>query len=216
MRSEPRLQKAARAVIFRGFPVPGAGSPHQDIRQRQSTRPHNPSERNSDANKCTGQEIGTADTSLTGRVPVEAGPTGDPPQNLDSTGLTPQRFRLHSWSRFGEQPGVVAQLVRAPDCRSGGCGFESRPPRFRASFANPANEAFFLGFTLFASLARPCVDSSAIADAAKRERRSSGPVRLAWRSRLSSNPFQTPFGLGIGMRGGAVSHISSISAGVNS
>jgi hypothetical protein len=26
--------------------------------------------------------------------------------------------------------GVVAQLVRAPDCRSGGCGFEPRRPRF--------------------------------------------------------------------------------------
>lgn len=27
--------------------------------------------------------------------------------------------------------GAVAQLVRVPDCRSGGCGFESRPPRLR-------------------------------------------------------------------------------------
>ena len=25
--------------------------------------------------------------------------------------------------------GAVAQLVRVPDCRSGGCGFESRPRR---------------------------------------------------------------------------------------
>ncbi len=25
--------------------------------------------------------------------------------------------------------GAVAQLVRVPDCRSGGCGFESRRPR---------------------------------------------------------------------------------------
>ena len=29
-----------------------------------------------------------------------------------------------------EFPGDVAQLVRAPDCRSGGCGFEPRRPRF--------------------------------------------------------------------------------------
>ena len=28
-----------------------------------------------------------------------------------------------------EKPGAVAQLVRVPDCRSGGCGFESRPRR---------------------------------------------------------------------------------------
>ena len=27
-------------------------------------------------------------------------------------------------------PGAVAQLARVPDCRSGGCGFESRRPRF--------------------------------------------------------------------------------------
>src|SRR5262245_18132095 len=28
------------------------------------------------------------------------------------------------------QFGAVAQLVRVPDCRSGGCGFEPRRPRF--------------------------------------------------------------------------------------
>ncbi len=32
---------------------------------------------------------------------------------------------------LGPEFGAVAQLVRVPDCRSGGCGFESRPPRFR-------------------------------------------------------------------------------------
>ena len=31
---------------------------------------------------------------------------------------------------LGLEFGAVAQLVRVPDCRSGGCGFESRPPRF--------------------------------------------------------------------------------------
>ena len=29
--------------------------------------------------------------------------------------------------------GVVAQLVRVPDCRSGGCGFESRRRRLKAA-----------------------------------------------------------------------------------
>ncbi len=145
-RNRPRLRKAAGAVIIRGFPVPGAGLPHQDIRQRPATRPHNPSEQNSDANKCAGQEMESASISLAGRVPVWSALIRDQPQNLDSAGLTPPRFRLHFLTRCGEQPGVVAQLVRAPDCRSGGCGFESRPPRLEASFANPANEAFFLGF----------------------------------------------------------------------
>ena len=31
--------------------------------------------------------------------------------------------------------GAVAQLVRVPDCRSGGCGFESRPPRLKTALA---------------------------------------------------------------------------------
>ena len=31
---------------------------------------------------------------------------------------------------YASPNGVVAQLVRAPDCRSGGCGFEPRRPRF--------------------------------------------------------------------------------------
>ena len=146
-RNRPRLRRAAGVVILRRFPVPGAGLPHQDIRQLPTTRPHNPPEQNSDANKCAGQEMETADTSPAGRVPCWTPPIDDQPENPESAGLTPLRFRLHFGSRSGEQPGVVAQLVRAPDCRSGGCGFESRPPRFRASFANPANEAFLLGLT---------------------------------------------------------------------
>ena len=60
--------------------------------------------------------------------------------------------------------GVVAQLVRVPDCRSGGCGFESRQPRFFFSlrvrvnrseisacwalFGVPARRFFFL-FVLY-------------------------------------------------------------------
>ena len=35
-----------------------------------------------------------------------------------------------------EQRGVVAQLVRVPDCRSGGCGFEPRRPRSGDCIAN--------------------------------------------------------------------------------
>ena len=36
---------------------------------------------------------------------------------------------LPIYSIMGDVEGV-AQLVRVPDCRSGGCGFESRRPRF--------------------------------------------------------------------------------------
>ena len=42
-------------------------------------------------------------------------------------------------SRF---PGAVAQLVRVPDCRSGGCGFESRPRRLKSGL-------FLRGFRTF-------------------------------------------------------------------
>ena len=42
-------------------------------------------------------------------------------RKLDAT-LASVRIRLL-------KRGAVAQLVRVPDCRSGGCGFESRRPR---------------------------------------------------------------------------------------
>jgi hypothetical protein len=45
--------------------------------------------------------------------------------------------------------GGVAQLVRVPDCRSGGCGFEPRRPRFKKTPENRADARIFQGF-LFA------------------------------------------------------------------
>ena len=58
---------------------------------------------------------------------------------LDSTLSTPQRFQKIppcAWTAFCDilpntfrSNGVVAQLVSALDCRSGGCGFEPRRPR---------------------------------------------------------------------------------------
>ena len=39
--------------------------------------------------------------------------------------------------------GAVAQLVRVPDCRSGGCGFESRPPRFTIISCNARGYVLF-------------------------------------------------------------------------
>ena len=41
-------------------------------------------------------------------------------------------FPVPPWPTAPE--GAVAQLVRVPDCRSGGCGFESRPPRLKRPF----------------------------------------------------------------------------------
>src|SRR4029079_16729040 len=38
--------------------------------------------------------------------------------------------------------GRVAQLVRVPDCRSGGCGFEPRRARFDCLMASPCGGAF--------------------------------------------------------------------------
>ncbi len=51
---------------------------------------------------------------------------------------------------LGPEFGAVAQLVRVPDCRSGGCGFESRPPRFRT----PLHAGFSL--RMAATLTKDC------------------------------------------------------------
>ena len=48
--------------------------------------------------------------------------------------------------------GAVAQLVRAPDCRSGGCGFESRPRRFLNPVATTSCDRVFLFKGLLSSL----------------------------------------------------------------
>ncbi len=46
-------------------------------------------------------------------------------------------------TRYRVRPnGAVAQLVRAPDCRSGGCGFDSRPPRLLKALVK--TRAFFV------------------------------------------------------------------------
>ena len=42
---------------------------------------------------------------------------------------TSQSLQCDAPENSGTTPGGVAQLVRVPDCRSGGCGFESRRPR---------------------------------------------------------------------------------------
>lgn len=45
--------------------------------------------------------------------------------------------------------GAVAQLVRVPDCRSGGCGFESRRPRLNARFEKRGRLQFIGRASLF-------------------------------------------------------------------
>src|ERR1044072_1915606 len=48
--------------------------------------------------------------------------------------LREETCELDTWPRYALQirvsTGGVAQLVSVPDCRSGGCGFEPRRPRF--------------------------------------------------------------------------------------
>ena len=43
--------------------------------------------------------------------------------------LSPMETAFGDSRKTPFQVGAVAQLVRVPDCRSGGCGFESRPRR---------------------------------------------------------------------------------------
>src|SRR3954470_235172 len=64
-------------------------------------------------------------------------------QTLDICG----RSAKFSCSTDGmKRDGRVAQLVRVPDCRSGGCGFESRRARLRTPFLG--SEAGFFVFWL--------------------------------------------------------------------
>src|SRR6188472_32793 len=51
----------------------------------------------------------------------------------------------------GGRLGAVAQLVRVPDCRSGGCGFESRRARLIRTLVSPR---WMRGFSSFPTLKR--------------------------------------------------------------
>ena len=66
-------------------------------------------------------------------------------------------------------PGAVAQLVRAPDCRSGGCGFESRPRRSLCAWLfvglielHPGSLARKQSIVVLAGLQRPHFASSSV------------------------------------------------------
>jgi outer membrane murein-binding lipoprotein Lpp len=61
-------------------------------------------------------------------APGKSGPELAPPRKRDR--ILSAQGRATGFVR-NNLFGAVAQLVRVPDCRSGGCGFESRPPRFR-------------------------------------------------------------------------------------
>ena len=60
---------------------------------------------------------------------------------------------------MGLSTGGVAQLVRVPDCRSGGCGFEPRRPRllpFVGNMETPFYEGVFLFLRPVASRQGKC------------------------------------------------------------
>ena len=79
----------------------------------------------------------TAPSNLTQGWPVLESPPV-PRGNLSE----PDRRREIDALRL--RSGVVAQLVRASDCRSEGCGFEPRPPRFKALPAIICGQGFLL------------------------------------------------------------------------
>src|SRR5262249_12480625 len=71
------------------------------------------------------------------RAPVKCGVAGGPPAVTFLTQVP-----------VGLEEGDVAQLVRVPDCRSGGCGFESRRPRSRKPRKMCGKPRVFRGFLL--------------------------------------------------------------------
>ena len=71
------------------------------------------------------------------------------PHGVTNLHWHPSGFRKNSdpqQLKFGNESGAVAQLVRVPDCRSGGCGFKSRRPRLQSR-----KPSWFAAFCFFRS-----------------------------------------------------------------
>ena len=64
---------------------------------------------------------------------------------------------------YSSPNGVVAQLVRAPDCRSGGCGFEPRRPRLAKPLVSPVIPRVFSFSDRSTTRCQKCHKSTSVA-----------------------------------------------------
>jgi hypothetical protein len=74
------------------------------------------------------------------------GEPGGPIGSNTGGARTGRRQDQHQGKRFRKRRfGDVAQLVRVPDCRSGGCGFDSRRPRLKGPLTRVVSGSFVFG-----------------------------------------------------------------------
>lgn len=100
--------------------------------------------------------IGPRARSVTGRRELRQ---REQSGRLDTERRPPTFATARGESCGRRQSGAVAQLVRVPDCRSGGCGFKSRRPRWHrfltCAHCTPEDSLPFVTASLFSFRSRP-------------------------------------------------------------
>lgn len=157
-RRSPRFRNARRAGNRDAAGFPPGGLRLRFRKNRQAARPRAVIAATCDLHKT--QRTFLADWTTHGRLLQSRSPS-----------TTPGR----------EGTGAVAQLVRAPDCRSGGYGFEPRRPRLiRLDIAEtPSEQRFHWEFFVDAVRAAKCAGLLAMDVAIPRRREAEAPLSLA-------------------------------------